>query len=329
MKPLKVPLEITRAHYRIYDSEGKPATFEDMIKTAGTADVVFIGETHDDPAAHFLEAAILKGIHSLCVRGAEPDLQRPVVLSLEMFERDVQPVLDEYLAGLISERHFLTDSRAWSGYMTDYRPLIEFAYEKKIPVIAANAPRRYVNRVSRLGPESLADLSFAGKSWLPPLPYPPASSEYRAKIETFGKKAAQHGSVKKKKDSDKTVATAAETEMLSKMRQSHSYMTDAQALWDATMAFSISEELSHEPGSLVLNINGRFHSEQGMGIPEHLRHYCPGVQILTVTILSEKNFPNFDEKFRGFGDFVIITDPGIKHQRSNIKHQNDRTQKYN
>lgn len=292
MKSFETPPEITQAHYRIYDSEGKPATFEDIVKTAGTADAVFIGEGHDDPAAHFLEAAIFKGIYHLCMRDAEPDLQRPVVLSLEMFERDVQPVLDEYLAGLISEQHFLTDSRAWGDYMTDYHPLIEFAHENEIPVIAANAPRRYVNRVSRLGPESLADLPPAAKSWLPPLPYPPASPEYQAKFEAFGKKMI-----------------AAETEMMSKMRQRHSYMADAQALWDTTMAFSISEVLSHEPGTLVLNINGKFHSEQGTGIPEHLRHYCPEVQILTVTILSENCFPNFDDRFRGFGDFVIITDP--------------------
>ena len=52
-------------------------------------------------------------------------------------------------------------------------------HEIDIPVLAANAPRRYVNRVSRLGPESLEALSGAAESWLPPLPYPPASPEYR------------------------------------------------------------------------------------------------------------------------------------------------------
>ncbi len=70
---------------------------------------------------------------------------------MEMFERDVQIVLDEYLKNYISESHFISSSRAWGNYKTDYRPLVEFAKQNKIDVVAANAPRRYVNMVSRLG----------------------------------------------------------------------------------------------------------------------------------------------------------------------------------
>src|SRR3954467_8455063 len=68
---------------------------------------------------------------------------------MEMFERDVQIVLDEYLSDLITEQHFLASSRPWGNYKTDYRPLVELAKEKHLDVIAANAPRRYVNMVSR------------------------------------------------------------------------------------------------------------------------------------------------------------------------------------
>jgi uncharacterized iron-regulated protein len=71
--------------------------------------------------------------------------------SLEMFERDVQIVLDEYVKDLITEKKFLDDSRPWNNYKTDYRPLVEYAKQNKLPVIAANAPRRYINMVSRGG----------------------------------------------------------------------------------------------------------------------------------------------------------------------------------
>jgi uncharacterized iron-regulated protein len=58
-----------------------------------------------------------------------------------MFERDVQDILDAYLEGNISEKTFLKQSRPWPNYLKDYRPLIEFARKKGMPVIAANIPR--------------------------------------------------------------------------------------------------------------------------------------------------------------------------------------------
>ena len=59
-----------------------------------------------------------------------------------MFERDVQDILDAYLKGKISEKKFLKQARPWPNYLEDYRPLIEFAKKKGMPVIAANLPRR-------------------------------------------------------------------------------------------------------------------------------------------------------------------------------------------
>ena len=76
---------------RVYDT--RPATFVDfevMLAAVAKADVIFVGEQHDDPNTHRLEAAILEG----CIAAS-----RAPVVSLEMFERDVQAALDAYLAG--------------------------------------------------------------------------------------------------------------------------------------------------------------------------------------------------------------------------------------
>ena len=89
-----------------------------MLADLAKADVVFVGEQHDDPNTHRLEAAILDGLRR---RGV------PVTLSLEMFERDTQAGLDSYLAGGIAEEEFLKTSRPWPRYATDYRPLVEMA----------------------------------------------------------------------------------------------------------------------------------------------------------------------------------------------------------
>ncbi len=171
--------QITGANYRIYGGQGNAATLGQIIEAIGKSDVVFLGEQHDDAAAHFLQAEIFR-------RTAEKfGKNRKIALSLEMFERDVQTILDEYLQNLITEKKFLDDSRPWGNYKTDYRPLVEYAKQNQIPVIAANAPRRYVNMVSRSGRESLDKLSPEAKSRLAPLPYGEASKEYAAKFNAL------------------------------------------------------------------------------------------------------------------------------------------------
>src|SRR5436305_14286603 len=104
------------AGFRAQDlATGRAVAFADVIAAAARADLVFFGEQHDDPETHFAELALLEGIGRL----------RPnVILSLEMFERDVQPLVDDYLAGRLPEAEFLAKSRPWERYATDYRPLV-------------------------------------------------------------------------------------------------------------------------------------------------------------------------------------------------------------
>src|SRR5947209_2387656 len=113
---------------RVYDTRQKAfGDFETMLADLARADVILVGEQHDDPNTHRLELAVLEGLTRRRV---------PLVFALEMFERDVQPVLDDYLSGRISEDRFLAASRPWPRYATDYRPLVEFAKAHAIPVIA-------------------------------------------------------------------------------------------------------------------------------------------------------------------------------------------------
>jgi uncharacterized iron-regulated protein len=218
----------------------------------------------------------------------------------------VQAVLDEYLAGLISERHFLLSSRPWRNYETDYRPLVEYARARRLPVIAANAPARYVSRVSSQGPASLGALSKdAAKSWLPPLPFPPASEAYAAKFNRFmtgGGAAAP----------TPTPAPAATTAAQASPHGSL-HLLEAQTLRDASMAYRIAEFLKRGRDPLVVQVNGTFHSEERMGVPEQLARYRPKARAVVVTIVPEDDFPAFDAARLGrLGDFVIITDPAVK-----------------
>ncbi|HEX8495287.1 MAG TPA: ChaN family lipoprotein [Pyrinomonadaceae bacterium] len=286
----------TNARYRIFDATGKAATMEDVLAALDKAEVVCVGELHDDATAHVFEAELLKGALARYSATDTKTKRRALTLSLEMFERDVQIVLDEYLRGLISERHFLMSSRPWNNYQTDYRPLVEFAREKNLLVIAANAPARYVNRVSRLGPESLKDLTQTAKAWLPPLPYEPASPAYAAKFKQL--MGGPHGSA---------------GGQIPQSPHGASYLLDAQSLRDATMAHAIAQQLKRQSDALVLHVGGNFHSEQRLGIPEQLLHYRPKTRTLVITIINDKSFPDFDAARMGsLGDFIVLTDPSLQ-----------------
>ena len=273
-------ITLSDAMYKAFDGQGNPVSIDDIVGAMAVNDVVFLGEEHDDAVGHAIEAELFK-------RAVEGYSQkRTVALSLEMFERDVQIVVDEYLQGLISEQHFLLSSRPWGNYKTDYRPLVELAKAKHLDVIAANAPRRYVNMVSRNGRDSLNGLSKEARSWLAPLPYPDPSTTYAAKFNAL---------------------MASSGDPMS--QNAHSPIVYSQALWDATMADSVAMYLKEHKGALVVHLNGGFHTESRLGTAEQLLHYRPKTREIVVTMKSEQDFQKFDpSKHKGLGDFVILTD---------------------
>src|SRR6266542_1863102 len=311
-KSPKKPEPIGDKHFRLYDGKGTSKTLDNLLHCMRNVDVVFLGESHDDPVAHYLQARLLRLMN-------EQRSNRPLALSLEMFERDVQPILDEYLAWLITEQHFLASSRPWNNYKQDYRPLVEYAREKELSVIAATAPRRYVNRVGRLGAASLKDIPDPQRRGLPPLPYAEASPAYAAKFNALMK---QHNPKKPepKKDGESPKPPPAPpgpprmplADEPVKAEPDARRGLEAQSLWDATMAYSIAEFLMRSPRAQVIHLNGRFHPEKRLGIADHLLRYRPGTSFVVVTMLSAKSFPKFDAKeMTDLGDLVIVTDPSL------------------
>ncbi len=271
-------IKLDAEQYRIYDGKGNPATLADILKMAKASDAVFLGENHDDAVGHAFQAEVFRQI-------VEAEMaNRKLGLTLEMFERDVQVVVDEYLSGLVTENHFLLSSRPWGNYKWDYRPLVELAKEKKLPVIAANAPRRYINMVSRNGRDALSGLSKDALKWLPPLPYGEPSAAYAAKF-----KALMGPSPEAQMGIDKILAS--------------------QSLWDASMAHAVATFLKKNKNGLAVHLNGSFHTESRLGTVEHLLKYRPKTRVTVVTIRYEDDFKIFDKaKHTDIGDFVVLTD---------------------
>lgn len=310
--------------FRVYDARGRARSFAEVLAALDRADAVLVGETHDDVVAHGVEAQLLvRAAQRMGAVGEGTGARRPVVLSLEMFERDVQYIVDEYLAGFITEDQFKRSSRPWDRYDTDYRPMVEFARAHGLPVVAANAPRRYVNRVSRLGADALAPLSDEAKAFLPPLPFPGPSEAYTAKWnalmeEMTATMRAQRDSAAAaaREAAGDTAAAGAPAPVRPPDREAGQAPADhgmgnalqAQALWDAAMGHAVATALDEHAGALVIHYAGSFHVEKGTGIPERVRDYRPRTRILTVVLKPAGDVHAWDdEAHRDLGDFVILT----------------------
>lgn len=294
---------INETNFKIYSSKkSKEVGIKDIVEEMKNYDVVFFGEEHNDSVAHYLQKELLMGLYNTYGASA--------TLSMEMFETDCQVVLDEYLKGQIREKNFRKEARSWSNY-SNYKPLIEFAKEKKIQVVAANAPARYANMASRMGLNSLKALSSTAKSFLPPLPYDTATGQYYEKFTNLMSDGKNAG-ITTNDTTKKTVS--AMNSMMPK------YILHSQSLWDATMAYSISKIFTNNKSAKVLQLNGRFHSDEGFGIVAQLKKYNPKLKILIIS--SSDGGANFPDKLdfnenKKLGDYIIYTDPNVPKTYNN------------
>ncbi|MGH2899800.1 MAG: ChaN family lipoprotein, partial [Solirubrobacteraceae bacterium] len=250
---------VLRVHH---STTNQSVSFDDMIAAAARADIVFFGEQHDDPETHFAEFALLDGIARIRPR---------VVVSLEMFERDVQPLLDAYLAGRMSEADFLAGSRPWERYATDYRGLVLLARARGWPVVAANIPRAIANAVSRKGLTALDTLPASSRTFAAR----ELSCPRDAYFDRFAEEMKAHGS-----GGPGSAPNAAEMRL----------MTDrfyaAQCAKDETMGESIAQALHVAgPGAIVVHFNGAFHSDYRYGTAERARRRAPGATSVVITAI--------------------------------------------
>ena len=103
--------------YQLYNIKGNKVSYKKMLKKLTKADVVFFGEEHNNPIAHWLEFEVTKDLAK----------KRSLILGAEMFETDNQCALTDYLKGNLDAKQFKDTARLWNNYKTDYKPLVEFA----------------------------------------------------------------------------------------------------------------------------------------------------------------------------------------------------------
>ena len=278
-----------------------------MVERLARADVVFFGEQHDDPETHRAEAEVLEAIGRT---------GRPVVVSLEMFERDIQGVVDDYLAGRLSERDFLARARPWDRYATDYRRLIELAKERRWPVVAANVPRALASAIGRRGLAALDTLTPKDRGNAARDNQCP-KDDYRARfLESMQSHSAGAAPTVPAAPAAQAPpgAPTAPARPAAPTRDSlptavaeRFYL--AQCVKDETMAESIvNARLAAPRDAIVVHFDGAFHSDYSQGTVARVKRRQPGWTlgvISAVPVADPAVAPIVTRS--GLADFVIFT----------------------
>ena len=257
--------------YRIFNNEGKKVKYKKMLETVKDADVVFFGELHNNPVLHWLQYNLTTDLYTAKAGS--------IILGAEMFEADNQLILNEYLNGNISQKSFEKEARLWPNYKTDYKPLVEFAKDSSLVYVATNIPRRYASTTYKKGFEALEELSAEAKSYIAPLPI-----EYDPELKGYSDMMKQ----------------------MEGMGHANPNLPKAQAIKDATMAYSIAEFAGN--GKTFIHYNGAYHSNNYEGIIWYLNKYKPGLKIVTITSVEQGNVESLDEEFDNLANFIIVVD---------------------
>lgn len=263
-------------------------SWEALVTAAAGADVVLIGETHDHPLGLAAASALWSDVL------ARESAGKNAALAMEFLERDRQVFMDDFLTGVSEEGTLVQRAYGSSAsFPPGHRAMVLAAKEAGRPVIAANAPRRYV-RLARLeGYDRLRGLrAEQTRMFRIPDELPGPETRYRRDFgKIMGAGEETHG--------PEGTAGAAENDA---QRDAIDAMFRSQSLWDWTMADSVTTALSvgHSPVALVV---GHFHTDFDGGLVMALRAMRPGVRVVTVCFLPEDSYPSDDEGVRA--DFVV------------------------
>ena len=238
---------------------GERLSFEELCDVLAEADAVFLGESHTDETTHRVQLGIYEGL--LARRGDD------VVLAMEMFQRDAQPLLDGYLAGELDETALLEDGNPWGNYWTSYRPLVERAREGGHRVVGSNYPQGLAFTVSRGSADALAELDDEQRATVPRELYP-NSLEYHRRVDN---------------------AVRGHLGMMGPRVPGDQRLYTTQTLWDNAMGEACVDALESRRGSSVLHVNGGFHSAYWEGTVRQVKLRRPGTKIATVALVPTSN----------------------------------------
>jgi uncharacterized iron-regulated protein len=216
-------------------------TRQQVLEQLAPANVVYLGETHDSPEDHLAQLEIIQALHRLNPK---------IAIAMEMFQRPYQSALNDYLAGNIAETELIERTeyqRRWGFPWEYYAPILRFAKENRLPVLALNTPSEVTRKVSRAG---LSSLTPEERQHIPPF------SEIRTDSAQYRQMALESFQMHQRAG----YGSSADSERF--------FL--AQVLWDETMAQKIAQFLAANPDYQIVALAGQAHIVCGYGIPSRV-----------------------------------------------------------
>lgn len=260
---------------------GKEVSIDELAKNLSKEHLIFFGEFHDDSTIHSFQNQLFQLIYQY---------NKNLSLSMEMFERDVQPLLNEYLNGKISNEEFLKNSRPWPDYQKFYMPMVEFAKNNKLDVLAANIPRKYAAQFVKEG--------MTGIKKLPPNEKSMIAKDVHLKSDRYLENFLET-----------MLGSANEIDSLQPNEINILYLYyGSQVIKDETMAESIANLITSKPNNLIFHLNGDFHSNMFLGTVQKVIDRIPGIQPIVISPVYYKDKSEITNKpeYKELANYILF-----------------------
>lgn len=248
------------------DLRNLPA-LEDVLPALHEARVVFVGENHDQFSHHLVQLSIIR------------HLQRrygDIAIGLEFFQQPFQEHLDAFVAGEIDEKTMLRRTQYMDRWGFDYRlyqPILQYARDNKIPLIALNVPKELITKVAEGG---IAKLTAEERAQLPVINRD--DEDYRARLQNL----YEAHPVREGGDFE--------------------HFLEAQLLWDEGMAARAAEYMKREPQRRLVILAGSGHVAWRDGIPQRLERRVGVPSLVVLNGPQEVVAPEV-------ADFIVLPEP--------------------
>ena len=243
---------------------------ETLIPALADKRVVLIGETHDRFDHHLTQLEIIRGLHAI---------HPQIAIGMEAFQRPFQRHLDDYVAGELSERELLRETEYYQRWRFDFRlyqPILSYAREHQLPLVALNLPGELTRKVGRGGIEGLSD----EERQQIPGEIDRSDLAYEKRLEDIFNQHPMKG------------------------ERSFDHFLEVQLLWDEGMAERAADYLESNPESSMVILAGSGHLAYGSGIPRRLARRIPAS---TAVVLSDWIEDWIEEGGTEAADFMLLS----------------------
>jgi len=240
---------------------------EGVIPKLADKRVVFVGERHDRYEHHLAQLEIIRRLHAIHPR---------LAIGMEIFQQPFQGVLDDYIAGSLSEQEMLRGTEYYNRWGFDYRlyaPILRYAREHQLPVIALNLPVELTRKVGRSGVDALAAEERAQL----PSTIDRSDDTYEERLRQVFNQHPDNG-------------------------RSFDNFLEVQLLWDEGMAQQAADYLAAHPDYHMVILAGSGHLARGSGIPRRLVRRQPVSSAIVLNGWEGALEPDL-------ADFILLTEP--------------------